>query len=239
MFLYKKIADDIRNKIINGTYKDGLAIPEQRVLAIEYNTSRVTIQKSLNILKFEGLITSIQGAGTFVKQNANMLSVLDSKIDNYIGLTREVGTKGIITSEIIDFSVRFPDTLEIEKLLITEETPVYNIDRLRNLNNEPISLEHTIMPISVIPDLTIKVLKNSIYEYITNNLGLRIGLANRRIHADKPHKLDRTYLNCEITDPVLEVEQVVFLDNGVPFEYSKTRKRYDKGDILMVQANRN
>ena len=33
------------------------------------------------------------------------------------------------------------------------------------------------------------------------------------------------------TDPVLEVEQVVYLDDGIPFEYSQTRHRYDKGDF--------
>lgn len=238
LFLYKKIADDIRNKITQGIYPGGTAIPEQRLLVIEYNASRVTIQKALNILKFDGLITSTQGSGTFVNNNANMLSILDNKIDKYVGFTKEIGSKASISSEIINFSVRFPNVIEQNKLIISEESPIYDIIRLRNLDDKPISLEYTIMPVGVIPNVSYKILQGSIYEYITETLKLNLGLANRRVHADKPNELDKEYLHCELTDPVLEVEQVVFLDSGIPFEYSKTRKRYDNGDIVMVQFNK-
>lgn len=39
------------------------------------------------------------------------------------------------------------------------------------------------------------------------------------IRADKPNQWDRDYLGNEETDPIIEVEQVVFLGNGKPLEY--------------------
>lgn len=198
----------------------------------------MTIQKAIEILKSEGIIYSKRGAGTFVKQNADMLSVLDNKIDVYEGVTKGFGTQGEITSDVLEFIVRFPNSVEKEKLFLSNSSAVYEIVRLRLFDKEPFILEHTIMPVEVIPGISEDVLQGSIYSYIKESLQLDIGLANRRIHADKPSKLDKMYLNCSANDPVLEVEQVVFLDSGVPFEFSKTRRRYDKGDIVMIQSNK-
>lgn len=238
MSLYKRIAADLRSKILEGSYVGGSALPEQVLLAKEYQTSRVTIQKALDILKAEGLIYSRQGSGTFVKENTNTLANLDNQIDVYDGVTASFSSQGEITSQILSFDVRFPSPLEMEKLLIPKSSAVYEINRLRFFNGEPLLLEYTIMPVEVIPRVSEEVLNSSIYHYIKHDLGLEMGLANRRIHADKPSELDQQYLDCEITDPVLEVEQVVYLISGVPFEYSKTRRRYDKGDVLMIQASK-
>ena len=50
----------------------------------------------------------------------------------------------------------------------------------------------------------------------------------------KPQALDREYLNCEASDPVLEVEQVIYLEDGTPLEYAHCHYRYDHGGIILV-----
>lgn len=234
MVKYKMIADEIRNRIINKIYDSSKPLPEQEKLAAEFETSRVTIKKALDLLFVEGLVYSIQGSGTFVRKNALQMSKLDSRADEYTGLTGQMKGKGEISSVIISFDVRFPDEDECEKLMITKNKPIYDIIRFRLLDDEPYLIEHTKMPVDVIPDLTEEVLHQSIYEYIKHDLGLKIGGANRRIRADKPDEFDKKYLKCNECEPVLEVNQVVYLDSGVPFEYSRTRHRYDMGDILVV-----
>ena len=237
MSRYKEVADDIRTKIIDGIYNSEKPMPEQIVLAKEYETSRMTIQKALEILRIEGLVYSRRGSGTFVRQNARTLSELDSKADIYDGLTKHLGAKGEITSKIISFTIRFPNETECEKLMIDKSKPVYDIVRLRYFKGEPLLMEYTIMPIEVVPGITEDILYQSIYSHIEETLGFGIGVANRRIHADRPDEMDQKYLDCTEIDPVLEVDQVVFLDSGVPFEYSQTRHRYDKGDIVVVNLN--
>lgn len=237
MVRYRAVADDIRSKILTGAYSSKNALPEQVILAKEYNTSRMTIQKALEILRNEGLIYSARGSGTYVRKNARMLSELDSLADVYEGVTKLLGNKGKVTSDIIEFSIRFPNEIECEKLMIDSHKPVYDIVRLRFFKDEPLLLEYTIMPIEVIPNITEDILNHSIYSYIEDTLGYQIGVANRRIHADRPNKKDKLYLDCKDNDPVLEVDQVVFLDSGIPFEYSQTRHRYDKGDIVVVNLN--
>ncbi|MED4036401.1 GntR family transcriptional regulator [Niallia taxi] len=234
MVKYKWIAEQIRNRIINKEYDSSKPLPDQEKLAKEFETSRVTIIKALNLLSIEGLIYSKQGSGTFVRKNALQMSQLDSKADEYIGLTEQIKGNGSISSVIISFDVRFPNEDEAEKLMISKNQPIYDIVRFRLLNDEPFLMEHTIMPVHVIPDITEEILQKSIYHYIKNDLQFKILGANRRIRADQPDELDKQYLQCTERDPVLEVIQVVYLDNGVPFEYSRTRHRYDMGDILVV-----
>lgn len=238
MARFKEIASHIRHLIEQGDYPENSPLPRQADLAKTYQTSRMTIQKALELLRYEGLITSRQGSGSVVRQDARNLAKVDGRIDEYNGLT--ANNRGIaeVSSKILHFDVRFPTNEEQANLQISDYQPVYDIARLRFVDHEPHVLEYTIMPIHVIPNLKEETLQQSIYDYIENSLQLTIGVATRRIRADKPSATDQAELNCTAADPILEIEQVVYLDDGVPFEFSRSRNRYDNGDILVVNMNR-
>ena len=59
--------------------------------------------------------------------------------------------------------------------------------------------------------------------YIEGDLGLKIGSAPRTLRAVLPNKSEVGWLDVTPTTPLLEVEQVGYLDDGVPFEYSIAR----------------
>lgn len=68
-FLYKTIANQIRNLVQNNGYSDqDGCLPTTSELAIEFNTSPMTIHKALNILVEDGYIHRVPGKGTFVKK---------------------------------------------------------------------------------------------------------------------------------------------------------------------------
>ncbi|STV76864.1 putative transcriptional regulator [Klebsiella michiganensis] len=50
----------------------------------------------------------------------------------------------------------------------------------------------------------------------------------------KPQALDREHLNCEASDPVLEVEQVIYLEDGTRWSMPIAHYRYDHGGIILV-----
>ncbi|KRK45172.1 bacterial regulatory s, gntR family protein [Dellaglioa algida DSM 15638] len=231
---YKEIAATIRKRISDGTYPAKTALPEQIKLAQEFKTSRMTIQKALEILMFEDLIYSKQGSGTFIKSNAASLSQLDTGINQYIGTTALFKGKSEVRSQVLEKKLRLPTPDESEYLQLDEIEAVYDIIRLRFLDGKPYSIEHSVMPAKILKNLTKEILEKSIYYYLENKLGLKIGSAYRKISADKPNDMDQKYLKCDLTEPVLQVEQTVFLQNGIPFEYSTTRHRYDQGSIITV-----
>lgn len=105
---YRKIANDIMNKIQRGTFKPGEKLPKQTELANFYDTSRVTVQKALNVLTLEGYIASKKGVGTFVKTLDETTSNLDSSSNECLGLSQKVAANQTVTSKVISFHVRNP-----------------------------------------------------------------------------------------------------------------------------------
>jgi len=228
--LSENIAKSIENQILNGTYQSKL--PGQQHLADKFNVSRVTLSKALDILAAKGLISKINGHPATINRNCfDRYLTLDS-VKYHFGLQNKLGDFTSIRSHIISFSTRTPTEREQFKLHINENDLVYDIIRQRLIQNEPFRLEYTIMPVKIIPHLTIDVLNDSIYSFIEQKLNLKIGKANRVISADIPDAYDQKYLNCTHNEPVLRVEQVVFLDNDIPFEFSESRARYDKEQII-------
>ena len=83
------------------------------------------------------------------------------------------------------------------------------------------------MPIKLVPDLRERNVETSIYGYLEGELGLKIGSAHRVIKAVLPTDDEATWLGVDPSQPLLEVKQVGFLDDGVPFEWSVARHAND------------
>lgn len=224
---YEKVSIEIRRRIKEGFYRIDQPIPDEITLAKEFECSRMTMKRGLDILVDEGLLLRKRGHGTFIVQSP----VNDDKVnvisEETLGLSNVLHHRKV-SSKLIAFDVQFPEKEVADQLSISMDTPVYHIIRLRNVDYEPYVIERTYMPVSIIPGITEKVLQASIYNYIHETLELKIGGAHRKIRADKPNALDQMHLGCLPDDPVLEVEQVGYLNNGLPFEYSFSRHRYDK-----------
>ncbi|MFV0560123.1 MAG: GntR family transcriptional regulator [Enterococcus sp.] len=235
---YEQIAKKIREEIREGYFEQVEPLPTQEQFATQFHTSRMTIQKALDLLRVEGIVESRQGSGTYIKKNGITLSKLNRQSDEYVGLSQQLRGQGEVTSRILRFDLRFPTEIEQGKLAIQSEEPVYDIVRVRLLEQEPLIIEEITIPVRTIPKLSTQVLHRSIYGYIEDKLGLVIGASSRRIRAERSNQRDQEYLNCCLEDPILHVEQVVFLEDGTPFEYSHARHRHDKGDILVVNLNK-
>lgn len=237
MAKYVEIGKQLKAQIMKGTYTNDAPLPDQASLAKMFKTSRVTIQKALGLLINEGLIYSKQGSGTYVKQNINLLSKFDATVDQYVGTT-ELMHGHTVTSKVLDYTVRLPDAKEQENLNLAIADAVYDFVRLRIVDDSPWKIEHSIMPVKVVPGLNQGVLLHSIYRYMREELGETIGAAYRIIRAAQPNQYDRRYLDAVSDTPMLEVEQIVSLADGTPFEYSFTRNRYDKGSIVVYHPER-
>ncbi|MEK6455780.1 GntR family transcriptional regulator [Caldifermentibacillus hisashii] len=237
MVKYQVIAQEMRRRIKSGFYPNDQPIPDEHTLSQEFECSRLTMKKALDVLVMEGLLMRKRGHGTFIIQAPADDEKVNVISDVNIGLSNMVKEKKI-ESKIILFEIQFPSEDVARNLAIDKETPVYHIIRLRIVNQEPFVIEETFMPSQLIPGITEEVLYASIYNHINHTLDLTIGGAHRKIRACKSEKLDQQYLGCKVDDPVLEVEQVGFLNNGIPFEHSFSRHRYDKFVFLSVTVNR-
>ena len=64
MTKYQMIADDIVEKIEDGTYKEDSRLPSEEGLRQQYGCSRVTVRQALKELQYNGYIVSRKGSGS-------------------------------------------------------------------------------------------------------------------------------------------------------------------------------
>lgn len=231
---YMTIAREIKKRIINQQYSTTEPLPDQFALADEFQTSRMTIQKAMRQLIIEGLIYTRQRQGTFVRKNFLQLTQGNLLGSDYLGATQSWGHLGKVSSRVIHFEIRFPTEKEQSSLLIDADAPVYDFIRLRLLNGEPVSLDATVMPASLVHGLNRSHLENSVFQYVQETLGLKIMGSYRVVRAIKPNELDQEHLECMSDDPILEVEQVIYLEDGTPLEYAHCHYRHDHGGVIIV-----
>ena len=230
---YVIISNDIRNKILKGEYVANQQIPFEKDLCVHYGASKMTVKKALDILVSEGLTIKRRGSGTFVK-DLNPDEIERVAMANQFRGTSALYAGKKVFSKILNFSVvKVPD-VAAKKMNIAADSFVYDIHRVRYVDDEPFVMEKMYMPIDVIPNIKEKNIKGSIYEYIEKDLHLNIQSAHRTVSVRKATDFEAEELGLEKGDPVAVAEQVGYLDTGSAFEFSTSIHRYDKFSVEIV-----
>jgi len=63
---YRRVADDLRAKMRDGTYEPGTKLPPKRELCTIYQVSTQTIDTAMVVLREGGWVRGRQGAGVWV-----------------------------------------------------------------------------------------------------------------------------------------------------------------------------
>lgn len=235
---YEVIAADIRRSIEDGTLKPGEKLPTVVEFCDLYGVSKITVRRAIERMTEDGLVTSRRGSGTYVKEAAGMAldAVSGGRSDRAGGFTSEhQGQK--VESVVYDFKIVNPPAGIARQLNLDADDFAYFDCRVRVLDGTPIVIEYTYMPLDLIPGFKKKNLYGSVYSYILNELGLKISSFHRIIRAVPATEEEAERLQIPTGAPLLELEQVGFLDSGVPFEYSISRNvgnRYELHDVTLA-----
>jgi len=66
---YRAVADALRERLDEGEWLPGEAMPSLSALAAQYGVSRATAARAVKVLEGEGRVESEQGWGTFVAES--------------------------------------------------------------------------------------------------------------------------------------------------------------------------
>lgn len=236
MFKYEIIAADIQAKIQSGGYKPDEKLPQEFELCKQYGTSRITVREAMDVLVNRGLIIKRRGSGTFVKAVSGGAAVQEgfSRSQQFNGFSRDMeGRK--VSSRVHAFKLLRATGDVAEKLQVPDTAFVCYICRTRLVDGMPYVVEYTYMPTDFITGITDQVVQNSIYAYIEHDLKLKIKSAHRIARASLPTEDEKKWLEIgEPLIPILEVEQIAYLDDGRIFEYSISRHRADCFELRTV-----
>ncbi|EKV32800.1 Histidine utilization repressor [Caenispirillum salinarum AK4] len=74
---YRQIKETLRNRILSGEWPEGFQLPSENQLLKEFSVSRMTVHRALRELTDEGVLTRVQGVGTFVAERAASAEILE------------------------------------------------------------------------------------------------------------------------------------------------------------------
>lgn len=215
---YKEIAQDIADKINKKTFTE--KIPSESELMDMYSVSRNTVRNAVDVLYNQGLIKRIQGSGYFINQS------LHSE-DSLLNLANKVGMNALpnekpVTSKVLAFASQ-PAGQEIAKFLRCDpDEPVYYVKRLRWTKDTLLSLEEAYYLRSVVPYLNTKICSDSIFKFIFENYNIEIINADEYVRIHQLTAQEAAEAEREENEATLRIEEINYLKNERPFNYSRT-----------------
>lgn len=232
---YIEIKDRIKNDILNQKYRKGESIPSERELATLYDVTRVTVQKAMDNLVKEGFIERIHGKGMFVLKNTatNVYLLNNETSDSILGFSREFQGQVKVTSQLLSLDEIDADTALAQHLEIGVGDKVWSIRRIRLLDGNPVLVEDSNIPQSIIAEIPESVLREgSLYGYVEEYTGKKIKDADSIIEASLFDSELASLLNIASGLPMLKITEVTRLADKTAFNYSIS---YNRADIFRVK----
>ena len=227
MSKYEQLARQLMEKIRSGIYPANSRLPTTMQLCEEYGVSKITVKQAMDELEAHGLVSRRRGSGVFVKGLEPAVFPIGgtwSPASQMAGFTAERAALGeVVTTELHDFTVVRPPADVAASLRLSPDEFAYHVTRVRFSDGVPLSVEYFYLPIKIAPNLRESHLEGSLYHYVEKDLGLRIGSAHRTVRAVLPTKEEAEWLAVEPSEPLLEITQIRYLDDGRPLECSTAR----------------
>ena len=221
---YLQIYEDLKQKIEKKEIPSHTFLPSENELMTLYHSSRDTIRKSLSLLQQNGYIHTSKGKGSLVLDHEKIafpVAGLTSFKELSHTLPGDVMT-------IVHCFEKIPVTTYLKKELYMQKGDVYHIERIRDIDGEKIILDIDYINAQVIPHLTKEIVQDSIYEYIENDLGLKVSFAKKEITVIQASDQEKELLDMDGFDLLVCVKSYTYLEDATLFQYTESKHRPDK-----------
>jgi GntR family transcriptional regulator len=201
---YQAIADALRARVASGEFAAGRVLPSEADLSREFDASRVTVRRALEVLRADGLLDSRQGFGWFVatdpiRQSLGRLATIEG----------QMAESGIHPERrILEFAF-VPANAHLHDLLHADQ--VLRVKRLNLADGAPFAVVTVWCPAEMGQKFSrLDVERAPFYEL----LDVPLRGATQTIGADAASAADADLLDIPAGSPVLRCERVTTDDHG-------------------------
>jgi len=228
-----RLADRLRQRILDGQWEPGHRLPSEQELATEYGVSRPTVRSAVARLVDSGMLRVRHGAGTFVTSHQHGIRA---------GLQELRSTSRIIAEQGYSCDVAYrsrelrPATAEeAERFGGGEGLPVIAIERCFLADDEVVAFEHDLISAAVLPeDVGPADISGSVFEFMDTLSLLPVqAVAHVRAVYDEtvgwgPRRPERPLYVC--------LDQVQYLSDGRPVSWSQAFFVEDKFEFTLMRT---
>jgi GntR family transcriptional regulator len=201
---YQEIAGALRDRVRSGEFAAGKLLSSEADLSREFDASRVTVRRALEVLREEGLLDSRQGFGWFVatdpiRQTLGRLATIEG----------QMAESGILPERrILEFAFVAANA-HIREVLQTEQ--VLRVKRLNLADGSPFAVVTVWCPAELGQNFSrLDVEREPFYEL----LDVPLRGATQTIGADAASGHDAGLLDIPVGSPVLRCERVTTDEHG-------------------------
>lgn len=228
--LYEQIKEILRSRILDGTYQPHQQMPSEADMMAAFDVSRITVRQALNDLQNEGLIFRIHGKGTYVSKPKAFQDL--GRLQGFGEAMRQMGYETF--SRVLSVRTVVPAAQVQERLQLPKRAKVTELQRVRFLNREPISLDITYVPVSIGTRLAKEDLAaRDVFVILENDYGMSLGHADLQIGSTLADEGLAPLLRIEEGSPVLFIERTTHTADGTPIDYEHL---YYRGDAFQYKV---
>jgi DNA-binding GntR family transcriptional regulator len=231
MPLHQQISDQMRRKITGGLWPPHYKLKAEPELAAEFGVSRGTLRRALRTLIDEGLLIKVHGKGTFVSS-----TILEPPIaQELLSLAEGLSQLGIaFETRVHASSIEEPPEHVRALLDLPPAGRVFRLVRLRSHEGVPIAFMKNYVRADCCPGIErYDFTQQTLFGILERVYHLRLASGRRTFEAQAAHGEIAAALQVPEGSPVLYLEQVVYLANGQPVEYSDV---WIRGDRLKLSS---
>jgi len=207
------LVDALRERILSGAFGTQGRLPSLRMLAEDYHTTHETMNKVVQQLQAEGLLSSKGRAGVFVNMPRTRIPGITARFDLYLkeqGLTPmevNVGEPSIVSAPA-----------DVAKAMsIAEESPVVRRMRVQGTTTTPYRLAENFYPVDLVGDSILETMRSDSRFDVLLAIKQAHGIVIKRVHEDVigrlPIALEQELLKIVRGAPVLEVRRTNYAED--------------------------
>jgi DNA-binding GntR family transcriptional regulator len=221
---YLQLVNILKEQIAEGVYLPGNRLPSESELCKRYQVSPMTVRRSINLLLDQGIVSTIQGSGTYVK--APDLSRVTFSLEEFHNIFKD---KERTKVKILEALVIKADEATAEKLAVRVGERMILIRRVLIRDGDPIIYhkEHLIYdPTRPIVEAELEV--TSLHGLFVGTGETKFKKGDLAIEAAVLTKEEADVLNTMQMQPAFRLEHIFYDFEGRPVSWGRFICRGDR-----------
>ncbi|MDO5601766.1 MAG: GntR family transcriptional regulator [Oscillospiraceae bacterium] len=223
--IYLQLKEKLFDRISSQEWKPGDCLPSERALCEEYTLSRMTVRQAVAELEREGVVTRVQGKGTFVAKEKLMQPLL--KLTSF---SEDMRLRGLLPGAQTLALEKVPANKAVaEKLAIAPGDEVILLKRLRLADGEPMAIETAYLNSELCAPIYDQLAENkSLYQLMKRVLHITLSGARQSIEIAPVQSWEAKLLRMPETGMVMKTERQTLDTHMAPVEYVISKYRGDR-----------
>lgn len=223
---HSELAERLRRLIARSELRVGDRLGSERAIAEQFGVPRSALREALEELESASVIRRTMGrtGGVFVA---------DGKIERQLNtiqgvpdMLRQQGFSSATTVLRSGIGVASPS--ELRPLALAEGDNVFRIQRRRDADGIPLSIDTMVLPMRLVPGIQERDLTESIYRVLARDYRIEMAQADETIDVTPATPEQAAALGVEPGAPLFEIWRTTFDASETPIEFSHDFFRSDR-----------